>query len=246
MRGILASVVAGCLGLAAAGSASATQIQLTMSTKVDPSVKPLSIPDGTLAYGWYADVPVQVYEAKVFADDGQPVENACLAGGARIEILDTSLRILDGAACTNREGKWQFVLTKNRVRAPTMLTAQLLTPATTLDGRVVSPAASNTIIATIAPAIVVTSPKYSTALRFPVAGFVKIPTPRKLGTVSLQRQAGSRWTTLVTRKTDARGRFAFTVARGVKGTETTYRVRYKTIKTTLWAPSSYRFTITWV
>lgn len=246
LRRILASVVVGCLGLAIAGSASATQIQLSMSTKVDPSVKPLSIPDGTLAYGWYGDVPVQVYEAKVFADDGQPVENACLTGGARIEILDTSLKILDGAGCTNRAGKWQFVLTTNRVKAPTMLTAQLLTPATTLDGRVVSPAASNMIIATIAPRIVVTSPKFSTAPRFPVAGSVKIPTPRKLGTVLLQRQKGSSWTTLVARKTDARGRFTFTVARGVKGTTTTYRVRYQTIRTTLWAPSSYKFTITWV
>ena len=79
-----------------------------------------------------------------------------------------------------------------------------------------------------------------------MTGFVTIPTPRKLGTMMRQRRRGSRWTTLVTSKTDARGRFGFTVARGARGTTSTYRVRYRTIATTLWAPSSSRFTITWV
>lgn len=246
MRRILALIVVGCLGPVVAGSASAAQIQLTMSTKVDPSVQPLTIPNGTLVYGWYADVPVQVYEAKVFADDGLPIENACLTGGARIEIIDAKLTILDGASCTNTDGKWQFVLTTNRVKVPTILTAQLLMPTTTLDGRILSPAASNMIVTTIAPKIVLTSPQRSTASRFPVTGVVKIPTPRKLGTMLLQRRQGSRWTTLVTGKTDALGRFMFTVARGASGTTSTYRVRYQTIATTLWAPSSSRFTITWV
>ncbi len=245
MRRIMASVV-GCLALIMVGSASAAQIQLSMSTKVDPSVKPLSIPDGTLAYGWYADVPVQVYEAKVVADDGSPVESTCLADGARIEILDAALTIRDGATCTNTEGKWQFVLTTNRVKAPTTLTAQLLTPTTTMDGRVMSPAASNMIVATIAPRIVLTSPKLSTAPRFPVTGVVKIPTPRKLGSVVLLCRKGARWTALGTQRTDPRGRFAFTVIRGAKGTTTTCRVRYQTVKTTLWAPSTYQFTISWV
>jgi hypothetical protein len=127
-----------------------------------------------------------------------------------------------------------------------MLTARLLMPTTTLDGRVVSPATSNTIATTISPRIVLTSPKRSMASRFPVTGVVRIPTPRKLGTVLLQRKQGSRWTTLATRKSDARGRFRFTVARGARGTTSTYRVHYQTIATTLWAPSSYRFTITWV
>jgi hypothetical protein len=246
MRRILASVVVGCLGLVMAGTASAAQIRLSMSTKVDPSVQPLTIPDGTLVYGWYADVPVQVYEAEVFADDGLPIENACLTGGGRIEILDAALKILAGASCTDTEGRWQFVLTTNRVKVPTMLTAQLLMPTTTLDGRVVSPAASNTIVTTIAPKIVLTSPMRSTASRFPVTGVVKIPTPRKLGTLLLQRRQGARWTTLVTRKSDARGHFTFTVARGARGTTSTYRVHYHTIATTLWAPSSYGFTIAWV
>ena len=217
-----------------------------MSTKVDPGVKPLRIPDGTLAYGWYGDAPVQVYDAQVFADDGLLVENACLADGARIEILDGSLKILDGTTCTNSDGKWRFVLTTTRVRTPTTLTAQLLVPTRTLDGRVVSPAASNMIIATIAPKIVITSPTSSAAARFPIAGVVRIPTPRKLGTVSLQQRKASGWATLASSKTDARGRFKFTVARGAKGTSTKYRVRYQTVTTTLWAPSAYRFTITWV
>ena len=246
MRRIMASVIVGCLGPVMAGSASAAQIQLSMSTKVDPSVQPLDIPVGTLVYGWYGDVLVQVYEARVLADDGFPIENNCLTGGARIEILDAKLTILGGASCTNTEGKWQFVLTTKRVKVPTMLTAQLLMPTTTHDGRIVSPAASNTIVTTIAPKIVLTSPTRSMASRFPVTGFVNIPTPRKLGTMLLQRQRGSRWTTLATSKTDARGRFGFTVARGARGTASTYRVRYQTIATTLWAPSSYRFTITWV
>lgn len=245
-RRTLTLIAAGCCLLGVTVHASATQIQLTMSTKVDPGVKPLSIPDGTLAYGWYGDVPVQVFEAKVMADDGQPVENACLADGARIEILDASLKILDGTTCTNTDGKWQFVLTTTRVRTPTTLTAQLLVPSMTFDGRVVSPAASNMIIATVAPKIVITSPTSSTAARFPIAGVVKIPTPRKLGTVLLQQRKASRWATLASSKTDARGRFKFTVARGAKGTSTKYRVRYQTVTTTLWAPSTYRFTITWV
>ncbi len=246
MRRIIATAVAGLLALAMAASASAAEIKLSMSTSFDPRVKALTVPDGNLAYGWYSDVPVQVYEATVIGDDGQPVRNACLANGARIEILDATLKILGGASCTNADGAWQFVLTTTRVKAPTTLTAQLLTPATTLDGRVVSPAASNQIIATIAPKIVLTSPTRSAADRVLIAGGVKIPTPRKLGTVLLQRQKGSGWTTLAKSRTDARGHFTFTVIRGVPGTATTYRVRYQTIKTTLWAPSGYRFTITWV
>ncbi len=246
MRRIIATTVAGFLALAMAGPASAAEITLRMSTSTDPRITSLAAVDGTLAYGWYDDVPVQVYEATLIADDGQPVQHACLADGARIEILDATLNILDGASCTNTEGTWQFVLTTNRVTTPAMLTAQILTPATTLDGRVVSPAASNTIIATIAPKIVLTSPTRSAARRFPITGHVEIPTPRKLGAVLLQQKKGSRWTTLTRSRTDARGRFRFTVTRGVRNTATTYRVRYHTIKTTLWAPSGYRFTITWV
>ncbi len=246
MRRIIATGVAGFLALAIAGSASAAEITLRMSTTADPRIKSLTVADGTLAYGWYDDVPVQVYEATLIADDGQPVQHACLAAGARIEILDATLNILDGAGCTNTEGNWQFVLTTNRVRAPAVLTAQILTPATTLDGRIVSPAASNTILATIAPKIVLTSPTRSTARRFPITGRIEIPTPRKLGTVLLQQKTGSGWTTLTRSRTDARGRFRFTVTRGMRSTATTYRVRYQPIPTTLWAPSGYRFTITWV
>ena len=225
MRRIIAMGVAGLLALVTACTASAAQITLRMSTATDPRVKPLTVSDGTLAYGWYADLPVQVYEATLTADDGLPVEHACLAGGARLEILDAALKILKGVSCTNSDGVWQFVLTDDRVRAPAILTAQLLTPATTLDGRVVSPAASNTIIATIAPKIVLTSSPRSAAHRFPITGVVKIPTPRKLGTVLLQRRNGSRWATLAKRTTDARGRFSFTAGRGVPGTATTFRVR---------------------
>lgn len=243
---IIATGVAGFLALVMACTASAAEITLRMSTSVDPRVKPLTVPDGMLAYGWYADLPVQVYEATLTADDGRPAEHTCLAGGARLEILDATLKILKGVSCTNTDGIWQFVLTTDRVRAPAILTAQLLTPAATLDGRVVSPAASNTIIATIAPKIVLTSSPRSSARRFPITGLVKIPTPRKLGTVLLQQHKGSRWTTLARRRTDAYGRFAFTAAKGVPGTTTTFRVQYQTVPTTLWAPSGYRFTVTWI
>lgn len=246
MRRTFASVVVGCLALGAAGSASAAKIELSMSTEADARVKALTVPDGTRAYGWYADVPVQVYEATITADDGLPVENACLANGSRFEILDAKLTVLGGASCTNTTGKWQFVLTNTRVKAPTVLTAQLLEPATTLDGRVVSPTASNSLVTTIAPKIVLTSSSRSKAARFPVAGVVKIPTPRKLGTLYLERQTDKGWTVLEQTKTDARGRFAFTVRRGTQGTTTTYRVRYQTVKTTLWAPSRYQFTVTWI
>ncbi len=247
MRRIIATAVVGVLMLATAASASAARITLRMSTTFDPRVKELTARDGALAYGWYGDVPIQVFEALLVADDGKPVVDMCLKDGARLEILNASLKILHGASCTNAQGVWQFVLSgANRVRTPTSLTAQLLTPATTVDGRTVSPAASNAIVTTIAPRIVLTSSTRSSATRLPIIGAVRIPAAHRTGTVLLQRQTGATWATMGRRTTDARGRFTFTVSRGVSGTHTTYRLRYQPKSASLWAPSGYRFTITWV
>jgi hypothetical protein len=245
MRRILAPVLIGCLVLGAAGSASAAELKLSMAADVDPSVTPIPQPDGTLAYGWLGDVPVQVFDAELIADDGQPVVNSCLTVG-RIEIMDSRLRVLDGAGCTNTEGKWRFVLTSNRVKAPTVLSAQLLQPTTTQDGRPVSAVASNTIVATIAPRIVITSHGGAGGARAPIAGVVKIPTPQKLGTVVLARKQGTTWKQLASSKTDAAGRFKFTVDRGRLGTKSVFRIRYVTVKNTLWSPSTFQLTITWV
>lgn len=248
-RGIMA-VAVGAAALAAAGSASATQIKLSMSTKADPAVKALgTLEDGTIGYGWrFTEAPVQVYQAEVLADDGQPVLNTCLNAGARLEILDAKLAIRGGVTCTDSDGKWQLVLEgAQRVRVPTILTAQLLTATTTTEGRALSPASSNRVAALVAAKITDTSPDRVTGSSFPITGYVTMPkVPRSQGRVLLQQRRGAEWATMQTKATDLGGKYKFVVPYGVRGQKSYFRVRFVPPKNTLWLPSSQPFTITWV
>lgn len=248
-RGIVALALA--IGAqAGTGSASATQITLKMSSAADPAVKALgTLDDGTVGYGWrFTEAPVQVYTAEIVADDGQPVLNTCLAGGARIELLDMKRAIRGGVTCTGTEGTWQIVLSgTQRVRTPTVLTAQLLTATSTSDGRAMSPTSSNKLAALVAAKITDTSPDRVTGTTFPITGYVTMPkVPRSLGKVLLQEKRTEKWVTLQTRKTDAGGTYKFVVPYGVRGKKTFFRVRFVPAKNSLWLPSSQPFTITWI
>jgi hypothetical protein len=244
VRRVVASI-AGLVVLALAGPASASKITLTMSTVADPSVKQLTITGDTPTFSWYGDIPVQVYEATLTADDGSAIGAGCLSR-ARLEIMDAQGRIRGGVACADADGVWRITLTTTRVKEPTPLSVRVANDATTDDGRTVSAAMSNTIITTIAPRIVLAAPTVSRSARYPVRGTVKIPTPRKLGKTSLQCKDGRVWTTVASGKTDARGRFSYSVTRGARGTRTSCRITYSTVKTTLWSSSTYAFTISWV
>lgn len=228
-----------------AGPASATRIELSMDASRDPDIKSLgTFGDSGLIFGWrYSQVPVQSFTARVFADDGTPVTDTCLTG-ARLELLDDALVSRLGSMCTNSAGVWQFVLTTTRVRTPTVLTAQLLGPATTTDGRTLSPGASNTVALMLAPLVVNTSPRVSVGPAFPVSGMVRAPRPRALGVVVLQKRTGG-WKTLATKRTDAAGRFRFSVARGRMGTTERFRVRYLPTRTSGWLPGTLYIAIGW-
>lgn len=245
MRRAVTSIA--CLvSLALAGPAAASEISLTMSTEADPAVTERHIAGGMPTFSWYGDVPLQVYEATVLADDGLPVTTGCLSGAARLEVMDADGRVRGGVECADADGIWRITLTTKRVTVPTPLSVRLARSTATDDGRVVSPAMSNTIITTIAPKIVLSSPNISRSPRYPVRGTVKIPTPRKLGKVTLQCKRGSSWKTLGSGKTDAKGRFSFTLTRGARGTKTNCRITYTTVKTTLWSSSTYAFALSWV
>lgn len=245
MRRIVTSI-AGLFVLALAGPATASEITLTMSTAADPAVKQLPIAGAIPTFSWYGDLPVQVYEAALVADDGSPVAAGCLRGEARLEVMDAAGTVRGGTDCADPDGVWRITLTRTRVTEPTPLSLRLVHSTATEDGRSLSPAMSNTILTTIAPKIVLSSPSVSRSPRYPVRGTVKIPTPRKLGTLTLQCKQGTSWKTLASGKTDAKGRFSYTVARGARGTKTNCRITYTTVKTTLWSSSTYAFTLSWV
>ena len=232
-----------------AGTASATTIELKMSNKVDAGLVELGqLKSGARAYGWqFPSSEVQVFEAVVTGDDGQPVVNNCLTGGARIELLDSRLVSHGGASCTASTGTWQFVLKGSaRFTKPDEVTAQLLTPTTTVDGRALAPGASSQVFMLIAPRITNTMPDTFTGSVYPVSGYVTMPAKiRAQGHIKLEKQVSGTWKTLSTKRTDSSGKFKFAIPYGKRGAKTRFRFKFDPPKNSGWISNYSTFSIVW-
>jgi hypothetical protein len=232
--------------LCAAASASATTIELRLDVTRDPNnFGLLGIrPDGTAGYVMRRGSFLQTFTAGVVSDSGAPV-TGCLDGAVQLALVDSAGVTRATSACTNASGLFAFLPSGSlSVQTPQTLTVTLATPASAGGGTLsLSPATSNRLEMLVQPRIVNETPATSRLRAYPIRVRLEVPPPRpKAGVFVLQRRRGSTWTTIVTRRPNASGRFSHPVA--ISGRRAVFRVRFTPARGSGWFASELRITIT--